>query len=150
MYTTKDIVSISLFANLEPKKQLSREEQIEEINKMTLDEKIKEWKELYKNLGDFDVHGYSTDGIDCVLLVIEDIIDSGNTLSKVLSILNGMNNKSVKLCALLDKPERRVVDVFVDYIGTRVPDEFVVGYGLDYCEIYRNLPYQFLDIYFQL
>jgi len=75
------------------------------------------------------------------ILVIEDIIDSGNTLSKVLSILNSMNNKSVKLCSLLDKPDRRVTQVFVDYIGTRVPDEFVVGYGLDYNEIYRNLPY---------
>ena len=75
------------------------------------------------------------------ILVIEDIIDSGNTLSKVLSILNSMNNKSVKLCALLDKPERRVTEVFVDYIGARVPDEFVIGYGLDYNEIYRNLPY---------
>ena len=63
------------FLNLEPKKELSREEQIEEINKMTLEEKIKEWKHLYKNLSDFDVHGYSTDGIDCVLMVIKDILE---------------------------------------------------------------------------
>ena len=75
------------------------------------------------------------------ILVIEDIIDSGNTLSKVLELLQGMNNKSVKLCSLLDKPERRVTEVHVDYIGTRVPDAFVVGYGLDYNELYRNLPY---------
>ena len=75
------------------------------------------------------------------ILVIEDIIDSGNTLSKVLELLQGMNNKSVKLCSLLDKPERRVTEVHVDYIGARVPDAFVVGYGLDYNELYRNLPY---------
>ena len=75
------------------------------------------------------------------LLVIEDIIDSGNTLSKVLRLLGDMNNKSVKICALFDKPERRVVEVDVDFIGARVPDEFIVGYGLDYNELYRNLPY---------
>lgn len=75
------------------------------------------------------------------ILVIEDIIDSGNTLSRVLEILKNMNNKSVKLCSLLDKPDRRVTEVFVDYVGARIPDEFVVGYGLDYNEIYRNLPY---------
>ncbi len=73
------------------------------------------------------------------ILVIEDIIDSGNTLSEVLKILSEKNSKSVKLCALFDKPERRVTEVFVDYIGERVPDEFIVGYGLDYNEIYRNL-----------
>lgn len=73
------------------------------------------------------------------ILVIEDIIDSGNTLSEVLKILSGKNCKSVKLCALFDKPERRVTEVFVDYIGARIPDEFIVGYGLDYDEIYRNL-----------
>ena len=75
------------------------------------------------------------------LLVIEDIIDSGNTLSKVLQILNGMDNKSVKLCALFDKPDRRVVNVDVDFVGAKIPDEFIVGYGLDYNEKYRNLPF---------
>ena len=75
------------------------------------------------------------------ILVIEDIIDSGNTLSAVLKALASMGNKSVKLCSLLDKPERRVTQVHVDYIGARVPDEFVIGYGLDYNEVYRNLPY---------
>ena len=75
------------------------------------------------------------------LLIIEDIIDSGNTLSKVLKILDGMKNKSVKLCALFDKPDRRVVDVDVDFVGAIVPDEFIVGFGLDYDEKYRNLPY---------
>jgi hypoxanthine phosphoribosyltransferase len=75
------------------------------------------------------------------ILVIEDIIDSGNTLSEVLRILNTMNNKSVRLCSLLDKPERRTTQVYVDWIGAQVPDEFVIGYGLDYNEKYRNLPY---------
>ncbi len=75
------------------------------------------------------------------ILVIEDIIDSGNTLSKVLKALREKNNKSVKLCTLFDKPERRTTEVFVDYIGQTVPDEFIVGYGLDYNETYRNLPY---------
>ena len=73
------------------------------------------------------------------ILVIEDIIDSGNTLSEVLKILSAKKNKSVRLCALFDKPERRVTEVYVDYIGARVPDEFIVGYGLDYNEVYRNL-----------
>ena len=75
------------------------------------------------------------------ILVIEDVIDSGNTLSKVLKILREKKSASVKLCALFDKPERRTTEVFVDYIGKVVPDEFIVGYGLDYNEVYRNLPY---------
>ncbi len=75
------------------------------------------------------------------ILVIEDIVDSGNTLSKVLKILSEKNNSSVKLCALFDKPERRTTPVAVDYVGAIVPDEFIVGYGLDYNENYRNLPY---------
>lgn len=95
--------------------------------------------------GEVDIHmGKCKDVLDdpkAHILVIEDIIDSGNTLSKVLAILNRMNNKSVKLCALLDKPDRRVTEVFVDYIGATVPDEFVIGYGLDFDELYRNLPY---------
>ena len=75
------------------------------------------------------------------LLIIEDIIDSGNTLSKLVSILKERNFGSVKTCTLLDKPERRTVDFDPDYVGTIVPDEFVVGFGLDYAEKYRNLPY---------
>lgn len=75
------------------------------------------------------------------VLVIEDIIDSGRTLSYLLQNLQTRNPKSLKLCTLLDKPERRVVDVNVDYIGFEIPDEFVVGYGLDYDQKYRNLPY---------
>ena len=75
------------------------------------------------------------------VIVIEDIIDSGRTLSYLLENLKIRNPKSLKLCTLLDKPDRRVVEVNVDYIGFAIPDEFVVGYGLDYNQQYRNLPY---------
>lgn len=75
------------------------------------------------------------------VIVIEDIIDSGRTLSYLLENLKTRNPKSLKLCTLLDKPDRRVVDVAVDYVGFVIPDEFVVGYGLDYDQRYRNLPY---------
>ncbi len=75
------------------------------------------------------------------VLVVEDIVDSGRTLSYLLEMLRQRGAADVKLCALLDKPERRVVDVKVDYIGFQIPDEFVVGYGLDYDQKYRNLPY---------
>ena len=75
------------------------------------------------------------------VIVIEDIIDSGRTLSHLLEVLKVRKPASVKLCTLLDKPERRVVDVKVDYCGFEIPDEFVVGYGLDYAQKYRNLPY---------
>lgn len=75
------------------------------------------------------------------IIIVEDIIDSGNTLAKLLKTLKGMNNRSVALCALFDKPERRETQVDVDFIGAKVPDEFIVGYGLDYAEKYRNLPY---------
>ena len=75
------------------------------------------------------------------VLVVEDIIDSGRTLAHLLSFLKVREPKSLKLCTLLDKPERRVVDVNVDYVGREIPDLFVVGYGLDYAQKYRNLPY---------
>ncbi|MBP3611503.1 MAG: hypoxanthine phosphoribosyltransferase [Lachnospiraceae bacterium] len=75
------------------------------------------------------------------VLVIEDIIDSGRTLSHLLSLLKVREPKSLKLCTLLDKPDRRVVPVDVDYTGMEIPDLFVVGYGLDYAQKYRNLPY---------
>lgn len=75
------------------------------------------------------------------VLVIEDIVDSGRTLSYLLENLKSRKPKSLKLCALLDKPDRRVTDVHVDYTGFEIPDEFVVGYGLDYAQKYRNLPY---------
>ena len=75
------------------------------------------------------------------VLLVEDIIDSGRTLSYLLENLKTRNPKSLRLCTLLDKPDRRVVEVAVDYVGFSIPDEFVVGYGLDYDQKYRNLPY---------
>lgn len=75
------------------------------------------------------------------VIVIEDIIDTGRTLSHLLTMLQERKPGSLRLCTLLDKPDRRVVDVNVDYTGFEIPDEFVVGYGLDYAQKYRNLPY---------
>ena len=75
------------------------------------------------------------------VIIVEDIIDSGNTLSRLVPMLQERNPKSLKVCTLLDKPERREVDVKVDYNGFNIPDKFVVGYGLDYDQRYRNLPY---------
>lgn len=90
---------------------------------------VKIVKDLDESLKDKDV------------LVVEDIVDSGRTLSYLLDMLRDRGPKSIKLCTLLDKPERRVVDVNVDYTGFSIPDEFVVGYGLDYDQRYRNLPF---------
>lgn len=75
------------------------------------------------------------------VLIVEDILDSGVTLSHVMEILRSRGPASLKLCSLLEKPERHRVEVPLDYVGFVVPDEFVVGYGLDYAERYRNLPY---------
>lgn len=79
------------------------------------------------------------DGKD--VLIVEDIVDSGRTLSYLMEILHKRNPKSLRLCTLLDKPERRVTQVEVDYTCFNIPDEFVVGYGLDYAQRYRNLPF---------
>ena len=75
------------------------------------------------------------------VLVVEDIIDSGRTLNNLLELLKTRGPKSLKLCTFLDKPDRRVIDVPVDYTCFKIPDVFVVGYGLDYDQKYRNLPY---------
>ena len=83
---------------------------------------------------DYDIEGKH-------LIVIEDIIDSGTTMSYLLKYFEHRKPASVKLCALLSKPSRRTAEVAIDYCGFEVPDEFLVGYGLDYAEIYRNLPY---------
>ena len=83
---------------------------------------------------DLNLEGYD-------LLGVEDILDSGKTLDYLLKVLKQRNPSSIRICTFLDKPERRQVDLFADYSGTTVPDEFVVGYGLDYDEKYRNLPY---------
>ena len=81
----------------------------------------------------------SVEGKD--VLVVEDILDTGNTLSYLLEILKARNVASLKLCTLLDKPDRRKKPIKADYTGFTIPDAFVVGYGLDYAEKYRNLPY---------
>ena len=75
------------------------------------------------------------------VIVVEDIIDSGRTLSYLLDNLSSRKPGSLRLCTLLDKPERRVTDVKVDYTGFEIEDKFVIGYGLDYAQRYRNLPY---------
>ena len=75
------------------------------------------------------------------LIIVEDILDSGMTLSYLTELLQDRSPASIRIATLLDKPERRKVDIAPDYVGFTVPDEFVVGYGLDYAELYRNLPY---------
>ncbi|MDD6428099.1 hypoxanthine phosphoribosyltransferase [Candidatus Weimeria sp. HCP3S3_B5] len=75
------------------------------------------------------------------VLIVEDIIDSGNTLNFLSQLFKDRNARSVRMCTMLDKPDRREVDVDVDYTGFTIPDEFVVGFGLDYAQKYRNLPY---------
>lgn len=79
------------------------------------------------------------DGMD--ILIVEDILDSGITLSYLSGVLMGRNANSIKICTLLDKPANRKADIMADYIGKVIPDAFVIGYGLDYDEKYRNLPY---------
>ncbi len=75
------------------------------------------------------------------VLIVEDIIDTGLTLNYLMRYLRGKNPKSLRICTLLDKPARRLADIPIDYLGFTIPDQFVVGYGLDYGERYRNLPY---------
>ena len=83
---------------------------------------------------DLNLEGYD-------ILIVEDILDSGKTLSYLMEILQARNPASIALCTLFDKPERRQVPVFPKYVGTVIPDAFIVGYGLDYAENYRNLPF---------
>lgn len=75
------------------------------------------------------------------VLVVEDIVDTGNTFSKILSMLANRSPRSLKVCSFLSKPSRREKDVDIDFLGVEIPDEFVVGYGLDYAQKYRDLPY---------
>ncbi len=75
------------------------------------------------------------------ILIVEDIVDTGLTLHYLTENLKSRLPKSIRLCTLLDKPERRKINVLIDYVGFQVPDEFIVGYGIDYAEKYRNLPY---------
>ena len=81
----------------------------------------------------------SIDGRD--LIIVEDILDSGVTLSYLMKVLTARGANSIRLCTLLSKPDRRKIDVHIDYLGFEIPDELVVGYGLDFAEKYRNLPY---------
>ena len=83
---------------------------------------------------DINLRGYD-------LLIVEDILDSGLTLSYLEEILSARNPASIKICTLLDKPSRHMTDITPDYVGAVVPDVFIIGYGLDYDEKYRNLPY---------
>ena len=83
---------------------------------------------------DIDLHGLD-------LLIVEDILDSGLTLDYIRNMLMDRKPNSIRICTLLDKPERRKANITADYKGFEIPDEFVVGYGLDYAEHYRNLPY---------
>ena len=75
------------------------------------------------------------------IVVVEDILDTGNTLSNLIQVLKGKGCEDVRLCVLLNKPDRRIKPVEVQYEGAKIPDEFVVGYGLDYDDLFRNLPY---------
>ena len=83
---------------------------------------------------DLNLEGYD-------ILIVEDILDSGKTLNYLMNLLSQRNPKSIELCTLFDKPERREVPVYPKYVGTVIPDAFIVGYGLDYAENYRNLPF---------
>ena len=74
-------------------------------------------------------------------MILEDILDTGHTLKYVVDHLLSKNPASLKICTLLDKPARREADIYAEYVGFTIPNEFVIGYGLDYKEIYRNLPY---------
>ena len=90
---------------------------------------VKILKDLDRPIEGFDV------------LIVEDILDSGRTLQYIIELLQGRQPNSVRICTLFDKPEGRQVPIFADYVGLPVPNEFIVGYGLDYNELYRNLPY---------
>ncbi|MCF1428200.1 MAG: hypoxanthine phosphoribosyltransferase [Shewanella sp.] len=98
-------------------------------NAMTSSRDVKILKDVQSDINGRDV------------LIVEDLIDSGNTLAKIREMLLLREPKSLALCTLLDKPERREVDVHVDFVGFTISDEFIVGYGIDYAERYRNLPY---------
>lgn len=89
------------------------------------------------------VHDIRTDIKDRDVLIVDDIMDSGYTLEKVVEYLRGKSPRSLKICVLLDKPSRRKVDLSPDYIGFNIPDVFIVGYGLNYGDHYRNIPYIF-------
>ena len=129
------ILKGSIFFTLDLAKKISGDVKLEFIRVSSYNEGTESSGEIKMKLDLKD----SIQGKD--VIVIEDIIDTGRTLSYLIEYLKMKKPNSVKLCALLDKPDRRVVDVKVDYTGFKIPDKFVVGYGLDYDEKYRNLPY---------
>ena len=95
---------------------------------------VSSWQvEIKKDLSD------SIEGRD--LIIVEDILDSGNTLYYLMDVLKARKPASIRLCTLMDKPDRRTKPITADYVGFTIPDAFIVGYGLDYDEKYRNLPY---------
>ena len=94
-----------------------------------------------ESAGEVKIDEHKVDVTDKNLIIIEDIVDSGRTLAALKKQFKDKKPKSIKICTLLDKPDRRVVPIDVDYVGFVIPDEFVVGYGLDYNQKYRNLPY---------
>ena len=96
-----------------------------------------------KNSGEIKIHlDLNREHLeDYNILIVEDIVDSGRTLSRLTQLLKNRNTNNVKTCTLLDKPSRREVEFVPDFSGATIPDEFVIGYGLDYDEKYRNLPY---------
>ena len=98
-------------------------------NKTTSNGTVRILKDLDRDIGGYDV------------LLVEDILDSGKTLNYLMELLYARNPASIRICTLFDKPDRREVDIYADYKGLLVPDEFIVGYGLDFAEKYRNLPY---------
>lgn len=104
--------------------------------------KLSSYGNATESAGFIQVHlDLKRDVKDADVVVIEDIIDSGRTLEKLSALLVERGANSVRCCTLLDKPDRRVVQMNADYVGMKIPDEFVVGYGLDFNEKYRNLPY---------
>ena len=98
-------------------------------NKTTSSGTVRILKDLDRDISGYDV------------LLVEDILDSGKTLNYLIELLYARNPASIRICTLFDKPDRREVDIYADYKGLLVPDEFIVGYGLDFAEKYRNLPF---------
>ena len=140
-YADKNLIIVcvlkgSLMFTVDLAKQLNLVSEMEFVRVSTYGNATESSGEM-KMLLDFERDDIS----ECDLLVIEDIVDSGNTLSRLVKLFKAKGARSVKTCTLLDKPSRRQVDFEADYVGKVIPDEFVVGYGLDYDEKYRALPY---------
>ena len=140
-YADKNLIIVcvlkgSLMFTVDLAKQLNLVSEMEFVRVSTYGNATESSGEM-KMLLDFERDDIS----ECDLLVIEDIVDSGNTLSRLVKLFNAKGARSVKTCTLLDKPARRKVDFTPDYVGKVIPDEFVFGYGLDLFEKYRDLPY---------